>query len=67
VAPEGCSLEHKERRRGGVTVVKGGNGSSSAREWRKARESSVVRGDGVGAPGGNNQSNGLNVIDGRDG
>jgi hypothetical protein len=47
--------------------VKGGNGSSSAREWRKARESSVVRGDGVGAPGGNNQSNGLNVIDGRDG
>jgi hypothetical protein len=50
-AREGCPPEHKRWQRGGAMTVKGGDGSSSTREWRKARESSVVRGNGAGCSG----------------
>jgi hypothetical protein len=80
--PVSGSLEHDRWWRGGTTKAESGGGSSSAREWRRVRENSGVRGEGAGFSrgsdhpfigaegrrgGGNDKSNGFNAIDGRGG
>jgi hypothetical protein len=50
--PEGCSLEHEWRQRGGVMVKKTGSGLSSLRGQRKVRGSKGERGgEGWGCSG----------------
>jgi hypothetical protein len=44
--PEGCSLEHERRRRGGAMAKKTGGGLSSLRGRRKARGSWEGGGEG---------------------
>jgi hypothetical protein len=46
------SPEHKRRWRGGATAMKIGGNSSSTRAQKRARESSGMRGRGVGCSGG---------------
>jgi hypothetical protein len=48
VKPVAGSPEHELQRRGGVAMEKNGSDLSSLRERRRARESSRVRGRGVG-------------------